>query len=96
MAVNLTAEQLATAIRIGGAAEETEQVQRLLSAASAAVEHHAPDAPAVIQNEAVIRLAGYFFDAPQAAHGSGFADVLRNSGASALLLPYRVHRAGAC
>ena len=53
------------------------------------------DAPEPIVNEAAIRAAGYLFDMPQAVSGHGFADVLRNSGALALLLPYRVHRAGA-
>ena len=94
MAVTLTAAELASAIRLGDTTEELAQVARLLAVAGAAVTKHAPDAPDVVQNEAVIRVAGYLYDAPQAAAGSGYADILRNSGTLALLLPYRVHRAG--
>ena len=94
VAVTLTAAQLAEAIRIGATPEETAQATRLLAVATEAVTKHAPDAPDVVHDEAVIRVAGYLFDAPQAAQGTGYADILRNSGARALLLPYRVHRAG--
>ena len=94
MAVTLTAAELAVAIRVGSTAEETAEVTRLRDYATEAVTKYAPDAPDVAHNEAVIRIAGYLFDMPQAARGPGYADILRNSGASALLLPYRVHRAG--
>ena len=90
----VTAAQLATAIRVGDTPEETAQVERLLTYATEAVTRHAPNAPDAVQDEAVIRISGYLFDMPQAARGAGYADVLRNSGASAILLPYRVHRAG--
>ena len=94
MAVTLTVAQLAEAIRLGSTAEETAQATRLLATATAAVTRHAPDAPDAIQNEAAVRVAGYLYDAPQSARGAGYADFLRNSGALALLLPYRIHRAG--
>ena len=94
MAVTLTAAQLATAIRVGDSADETTQVTRLLATATAMVVKHAPNAPDAIQDEAVIRLAGYLYDAPQSPGGSNFAAIGRNSGAWALLLPWRVHRAG--
>ena len=45
-------------------------------------------------NEAAIRLAGYLFDQPNAGRGLSFANAGRNSGAWAILLPFRVHRAG--
>lgn len=92
--MNLTAAALASAIRVGTSTEETAEVTRLLSYATGAVTRHAPNAPDEAQDEAVIRIAGYLFDMPQAARGAGFADVLRNSGALAILAPYRVHRAG--
>lgn len=94
MAVTRTATELAAALRLGSTTEETAQATRLLATATAAVTKHAPDAPDAIQDEAVIRVAGYLFDAPTAARGAGYGDILRNSGALALLLPYRVHRAG--
>ena len=96
MAVTLTAAaELATAIRVGDTPEEQAEVDRLLATSTALVLRHAPDAPSAIQNEATVRVAGYLFDMPQAGRGAGYADVLRNSGALALLLPWRVHRAGA-
>ena len=49
--------------------------------------------PDVIVNEAVIRLAGYLYDKPYVS-GAGGANHLLNSGAGAILLPYRIHRAG--
>lgn len=94
MAVTLTAAALAVAMRLGDTPEETAQATRLLTTATALVTQHAPDAPDAIQNEAAIRVAGYLFDMPQAARGSGFGDVLRNAGALALLVPWRTHRAG--
>ncbi len=95
MAVTLTAAALAEAIRVCDTPEETAQVERLLAVATALVVRHAPDAPGDIHGEAAIRVAGYLFDMPQAARGAGYADVLRNCGALALMLPWRVHRAGA-
>ena len=94
MAVTLTAEQLAAAIRVGDSPEETAEVERLLAYASEAVTKHAPAAPDVVQNEAVVRLAGYLFDMPQASRGSAYANALRSSGAARLLLPYVIHGAG--
>ena len=94
MPVTLTAAQLAAAIRVGDTPEEAAQVDRLLATATALVLRHAPDAPGDIHTEAAVRVAGYLFDMPQAARGAGYGDVLRNSGALALMLPWRVHRAG--
>ena len=94
MAVTITATELATAIRVGDTPEETAQVDRLLATATALVLRHAPDAPGDIHTEAAVRVAGYLFDMPQAARGAGYGDTLRNSGALALMLPWRVHRAG--
>ena len=96
MAVTITADTLRDALRLDETAEETAEVTRLLAVATEAVEKYGPDAPATVQNEAVIRVAGYLLDAPTAARGTGYADPVRNSGATALLAPYRVHRGGAC
>ena len=94
MALTLTAAQLAAAVRLGDSTEETAEATRLLAFVTEAVTRHAPDAPAVVQDEAAVRLAGYLFDMPNAGRGAGFADTLRNSGALSVLLPYRQHRAG--
>ena len=92
--VTLTVSQLAAALRLSDSAEETAEATRLLGSAGAAVVKHAPGAPDAFHDEATIRLAGYWFDQPTAGRGAQFADGLRNSGARAILLPYRVHRAG--
>ena len=89
----LTVAELAAALRLGDTAEETAEVTRLLTYATEAVTRHAPNAPDEVHKEAVIRLAGYLFDQPFAG-GGRFAQPLRNSGAAAILFPYRVHRAG--
>ena len=94
MAVTIDAAALSTALRLGSTAEEAAEVLRLLSFATVAVERHAANAPDVVENEAVIRTAGYLFDMPNAGRGAAFADGLRNSGAAGILLPYREHRAG--
>ena len=94
MAVDLTAAQLVAALRFGDTPEELTEATRLLASSTALVERHAPDAPTAIQNEAVVRVSGWLFDLP-AAQRMAAGDVLRNSGAAALLLPWRVHRAGA-
>ena len=88
MAVTITTTELAAALRVGTSTEETEQITRLLAYASEAVQRHAPDAPPAILNEAIVRIAGYAFDRPEAPAGAGYANELRNSGAAAILLPY--------
>ena len=50
--------------------------------------------PTVEGDEVRIGLSGYLFDQPNAGRGSTYANALRNSGAAAILMPYRVHRAG--
>ena len=94
MALTVTAAQLAAAIRVGDSTEEVAEVERLLAYATEAVTKHAPGAPDVAHNEAVVRLAGYLFDQPVAARGQAYANAMRNSGAGRLLLPYVVHGAG--
>ena len=93
MAVTITVAQLAAAMRVGNTTVETAEVTRLLAYATEAVTKHAPDAPDVVQNEAVVRLAGYLFDQPFAGSGGRYANALRNSGAAAILLKYRITRA---
>ena len=94
MAVTINVAELVNALRLGSTPEETAEVTRLLAFASEVVMKHAPNAPTTIQNEGAIRIAAYEYDAPNAGRGAGFADRLRNSGALAILAPWRVHRAG--
>ena len=90
MAVTLTVDQLRDGIRAGDTQQETAILTRLLSVGTALVQKHAPNAPEAVQNEAVVRLAGYLFDQPTVTARQGYASALRNSGARALLLPWRV------
>ena len=91
MAVTLTVPQLTNALRVGDTPEETEIVTRLLAVGTELVGQYAPDAPDAILDEAVVRTAGYLFDQPTVSNRS--PNALRNSGAAALLAPYRVQRA---
>ena len=101
MAVTLTPAGLAEALPKGAPAA------RLLPVAVALVQDYAPDAPEALQNEAVIRFAGYLAEARFGAVSSRSVDPLsqeyvvnhapafRNCGAAALLTRYRVRRGGA-
>lgn len=95
MAVTLTLVQLTAALRLGDTAEETAEATRLLAYATEAVTKHAPNAPDVAHNEAVIRLASYLFDQPTSSRADGYANAMRNSGAARMMLPYVEHRVGA-
>ena len=95
MAVTITRAQLAARIRLGRTDTELDEAEQILVYATEAVTKHAPDAPDVVHNEAVYRLAGYVYDRPFASADTRFSNALRNSGAAAALLPYREHRAGA-
>ena len=93
MPVTTTDAGLRAALRMGNSTEEIAESTRLLAYCTEAVTKHAANAPDVVLNEAVIRLAGYLYDQPFSSRYSGFSASLRNSGAAAMLLPYRVHRA---
>ena len=94
MAVTLTLEQVAGAIRVETPLEEpdTSIVTRLLAVGTELVTEFAPDAPDAVQNEAVIRLAGYLYDQPQAGWDRRYANAIGNSGAYILLYPYKRRR----
>ena len=97
MALTLTQVQLSAAIRLGDSTEEVAEATRLLGYVTEAIARHLgdayEDAPAVIVNEAAIRLAGYLFDMPNAGRGLSFANAGRNSGAWTILAcPIRLHQ----
>ena len=98
MAVTLDVAALSAALRLGDASEEVAEATRLLAFATEAVSRHLggayTTAPEVVVNEAAIRIAAYLYDMPNAGRGTGFANAMRSSGAAAMLLPYRVVRAG--
>ena len=94
MVVTVDRVALAKRLRIGQSASELEEVDNLLAYATEAVTRHVETCPDVVHNEAVYRLAGYVYDRPFASADTRFANVMRNSGAAAALLPYRNHRLG--
>ena len=93
---------------VAAAAQVTaDQAARLLPVASRLVEQYAPDAPEEIQNEAVIRVAGWLGQTPagsltrvqtgprETEYAPGQKGALRHSGAMSLLAPWKVRRGGA-
>lgn len=86
----ITIEQVAAAVRVNNTAAETAEITRLVEYATSEINRLADNVPDVIFNEAVIRIVGYLYDAPT----TSYANAVTNSGAAAMLLPYRVHRAG--
>ena len=90
----LTDADVVAALRLGDSTEELAQARRLRIYADREVTRMAPNAPAACREEACIRLIAYYFDMPNSPKGDGYANAMRNSGAGAILLPYREHRAG--
>ena len=94
----ITLEGLAGALRLGdGETAPAEPVRgilnRLLGVAEALVEVGAPDAPALVKDEATVRLAAYLYDAPTASSGDRYAAAWRNSGAESLVSRFVSRRA---
>ena len=91
----------------GGANLSDDRAAALGEAASALVERFAPDAPSAIKNEATIRAAGWIYAREPRPVQAITIDTIRidfrerffapnamlNSGARAMLLPWRVRRA---
>ena len=95
--VTITDIQLAAAMRIGDGKTalpepQASVIKRILGAATAIVERYAPDAPEDVQNEAVVRVGGYLYDAPPGM-STRTANAMRDSSAMALLSPWRIIRA---
>jgi len=98
MAVTISAAEVAVAIRAATDANEVPGpvatvLNFLVPAASAILLRHAPDAPDAIHDAALIRLAGWLYDADPTDRR--LADALTVSGAAQLLAQWRTHRAGA-
>ncbi|MDE0658056.1 MAG: hypothetical protein OXI79_00240 [Gammaproteobacteria bacterium] len=97
MAFTIGNDALAVAIRAAADPEDVpdavaDTLAYLVPAAKAIILKQAPDAPDAVHDAALIRLAGWLYDAEPA--GRGAARPLQSSGAAPLLAPWRVHRAG--
>ena len=74
--------------------EGSEQiVSNLREFALGMINQRAPLAPEWAKNEATIRISAYRYDAPTSPVGTGFADILTNSGAAEILAPWTPIRA---
>ena len=102
MAVSLTEADLAAALDV-----DDTLAARLHPVAVALVERYAPDAPDAVQDEAVIRCAGWLAESPAGAIRSEMtgdvrtvfdvaraSSALRHSGGMGLLTAWKVRRAG--
>ena len=94
MAITISARDLAVALRaVADMSELAEpmltEMTRLLGSATAMVESYAELAPSAVQNEAVVRLAGWLWDSPPSR---SFGNPMDSSGARAILAPYRTRR----
>ena len=68
---------------------------RLLGSASALVGVYAsPGTPVAVVEQSTILVASYLWDQPAAARGAGFATAWISSGASSIVEPWRIRRAG--
>lgn len=84
------------------AASQLVEAERLLPVVRAIVEKYSADAPEAVKNESYIRLAGYltearfggFVDSETKIPPSSHAAAFRNSGAQALVSPWKRRRAG--
>ncbi len=94
MAVSVSVSDVARSIRAVDSADVLAELTDLLAYASAEVTRIAPLAPDPVHNRAAISIVGYLYDRPTSGREMAYANVVRNSGAGAMLLPYRKHRGG--
>lgn len=93
----VTTQQLYEGIRAGtGVPTGTAlaDMTRILEYANEAIRRYAPLAPESVKDMAIIQIGQYLYDAPVPARRSQ-SNVLNESGARALLAPYRTHTAQA-
>ena len=107
MAVDLTATDLRSFLGDGNVTED--RAGELLKVVKARVEGYAPDAATAVQNEAARRFCGYLLLADETGFGvirtqrtgdsdsefvTNHATGFRNSGAEAILTPFKKRRGG--
>ena len=95
MAVSI--KQLADALRVDNPddVEVNDVLTHWLQAAREVITSRAPLAPlapVAVSDAAIIRLAGFWYDQPTTARGSGYANAMTNSGALAMLGQWVVRR----
>ena len=91
----VTIVDLLAAIQVEDTAANQTAVTRIQNAVTALIEQYAPDAPDAVKDQATVQAVGYIQEAPASAPARmNFANAMQNSGANALLAPWREHRAG--
>ena len=86
---------LLAAIRAADNYENATSARRIYDAVTALIEAAAPEAPDAIKDQAAVQAVGYIWEAPASAPArQNFANAMQNSGANALLAPWREHGAG--
>lgn len=101
----LNTEKLLEAIRVETSDANTRAATRMLEAVTAFLKKQGftvpikrsdpPGVPDSVFEQAVIQMCGYLWEQPASAPARmNFANAMQNSGASALLAPWKTHRAG--
>ena len=96
MAVTATVSDVARSIRAVASTDVLAELADLLAYASAEVVRIAPLAPDAVHNRAAVSIVGYIYDKPTSGLKTIYSasNSIRNSGAGAMLMPYRRHRGG--
>ena len=94
MAVTIDVLALAADLKLGDGETALEEpvagtLTRLLATATALVLQYAPSAVDSVHDTSAALVCAYLYDKPTAGPGNRFADAVGNSGAAALLGPYR-------
>ena len=90
----LSIAQLAAALRLGDGVSAPDEpiagiLTRLLAVGNGIAERLAPDAPEQTKDAAVIQFTAYLYDQPSVGGRLTYANAWRNSGAAAILAPWR-------
>ena len=93
MAINITIEQLAAALRVTLDDETRPAITRLHTVGILYVPRAAPNAPSDVQDECLVLWAGYLYDKPTATSGRQYATAWTNSGAAELASLWAQQRA---
>ena len=94
MAITATVADVSRSIRAVDSPDVLAELEDLLAYASGEVTRIAPLAPDTAHNRAAISICGYLYDRSTVGRMTDYSNVIRNSGAGAMLLPYRTHRGG--
>ena len=91
----VTLPDLLEAISVVDNAVNRKKVMRISAAVVDLIRDYSPDAPDSIKDQAMVQCVGYIYESPSSAPArQNFANAMANSGAHAMLAPWRTHQAG--